>query len=105
MKLPTVPDDVRSEYGLAQARYAYTNIHFPEDMPALELSRRRLIFEELFVLAASMQLLREKREDEVHHPIEKCDISPFVQALPFHLTGAQERAIREVTADMSGSIR
>ncbi len=101
----TLPPTVREEYGLAQARYAYENIHFPEDVPALELSRRRLIFEELFVLAASMQKLRAKRGSEKHHPIRKNDIRPFIEALPFRLTGAQERAIEEVTADMSGEIR
>ena len=100
-----LPGAVREEYDLSQARYAYENIHFPKDMGALELARKRLIFEELFVLAASMQLLRAKRSGEKHHPIEKNDVQPFIDALPFRLTGAQQRAIGEVTADMSGSVR
>ena len=50
--LPDIlPDSVRQDCQLAQARYAYENIHFPADFQALELARRRLIFEELFVLS------------------------------------------------------
>ena len=46
-----LPEQVRERCGLAQSAFAYENIHFPKDLSALELARRRLIFEELFVLA------------------------------------------------------
>ena len=51
-QLPDVlPHEVRERCRLAQTAYAYENIHFPADFEALELARRRLIFEELFVLS------------------------------------------------------
>jgi ATP-dependent DNA helicase RecG len=48
------------KYALCQAQYAFENIHFPADFGALELARRRLIFEELFTLACAMGRLRER---------------------------------------------
>ena len=53
-QLPDVlPHTVRERCRLAQTGYAYENIHFPADFEALELARRRLIFEELFVLSCA----------------------------------------------------
>lgn len=56
-----LPPEVTQKYRLAQAGYAYENIHFPADFEALALARRRLIFEELFVLSAAMGLMRGVR--------------------------------------------
>ena len=48
--LPDVlPDRVRREHQLCRIEYAYENIHFPESAEALDLARRRLAFEELFL--------------------------------------------------------
>ena len=48
--LPDVlPDEVRREHQLCRVGYAYENIHFPESAEALDLARRRLAFEELFL--------------------------------------------------------
>lgn len=49
-----LPEWVLQKYGLCRMRYAYENIHFPADRHALELSRRRLIFEEFFLLSLGM---------------------------------------------------
>ena len=54
-ELPEVlPEALREKYSLAQTGFAYENIHFPADFTALELARRRLIFEELFLLACAL---------------------------------------------------
>ena len=50
----TLPAGLRREHALAAAEFACRNIHFPRDEEALELARRRLIFEELFCLALSL---------------------------------------------------
>ena len=61
--LPDVlPDEVRRAYHLCYTGYAYENIHFPDSPEALDIARRRLVFEELFVLACGLQLLRSHRE-------------------------------------------
>ena len=52
---------IRLEHGLAQAEFAYRNIHFPDTFQALELARRRLTFEELFYLSAGLTMLKTRR--------------------------------------------
>ena len=96
-----LPDAVRERYGLAQARYAYENIHFPADFGALELARRRLIFEELFVLACAMDRMRATRLVRSGIPIPAPDAENFYASLPFAPTGAQNRAVSQAFADMA----
>ena len=100
--LPDIlPDGLRTAYHLAHARFAYENIHFPRSFEALETARHRLIFEELLELSIGMRLLRSRRTGVAGPKMEPADLSGYLQALPFQLTGAQERAIREITADMA----
>lgn len=95
-----IPVSVRMEYGLAQVRFSYHNIHFPKDYESLEISRKRLIFEELFVLAASLRYLRDRRGVHPGIKMAKSDIEPFYAKIPFEPTDAQRRAISEVLEDM-----
>ena len=62
--LPDVlPDGIRQAHSLCYVNYAYENIHFPSSPEALEVARRRLVFEELFLLTCGLQLLRQRRRD------------------------------------------
>lgn len=97
-----LPESVRERLGLAQSRYCYQNIHFPADDGALQLARRRLVFEELFVLAAALGLLRSRRTQHGGPVFAKNSMQPFWAALPFSPTGAQRRAVDEAVADMTG---
>ena len=96
-----LPAEVRERYGLAQARYAYENIHFPADFGALELARRRLIFEELYVLGCAMGRLRSAREGREGVPVPRPDAEAFFRTLPFAPTGAQRRAVDQTLADLA----
>ncbi|MBQ8217933.1 MAG: ATP-dependent DNA helicase RecG [Oscillospiraceae bacterium] len=95
-----LPADVVERCQLPQCGYAYENIHFPADFEALELARRRLIFEELFVLACALGRMREERIRESSIPLKAADMAEFYAALPFSLTNAQRRAIEEALSDM-----
>ena len=97
-----LPAEIRARNGLAQARYAYENIHYPSDFDALAIARRRLVFEELFVLACALGTMRVERARESGLRITLRDFEPFYAALPFTPTDAQKRAIAEAAADMSG---
>ena len=105
-ELPDVlPHSVRERCELAQTAYAFENIHFPADFEALELARRRLIFEELFVLACSLGRMRGERSRESGIRMQKGDLERFWSALPFTPTGAQRRAVEEAINDMdSGAV-
>jgi ATP-dependent DNA helicase RecG len=97
-----LPEELRARNRLCQARYAYENIHFPPDFEALAIARRRLVFEELFVLACALGTMRAERTRESGLRMERKDLSAFYAALPFTPTGAQRRAIEEAAADMTG---
>ena len=96
-----LPEDVLARRGLAAARCAYENIHFPSDFHALDAARRRLIYEELFVLSCALGMMRTERVHEGGIMIRRADIEEFYSHLPFSPTGAQRRAVREAAADMS----
>lgn len=101
-RLPDIlPESIREGCGLVQARYAYENIHFPADFGALELARRRLIFEELFVLACALGKMRDQRSRDGGIKMAQGDAEEFWSTLPFSPTGAQRRAVRQAMADMS----
>ena len=95
-----LPDAVRQEHGLCHSGYAYEKIHFPGDEAELSAARRRLVFEELFLLAIGLKKLRRRRDGLRCRPFEDTDLSAFYAALPFSLTGAQRRAIGEILADL-----
>ena len=102
-ELPDIlPEDVRLAYQLCHTRFAYENIHFPTDDEALSAARRRLAFEELFLLALGLKLLRERRTFVAGKQCKKVDLLPFFTSLPFSLTGAQRRAIGDIARDLTG---
>jgi len=99
--LPDVlPHEVRQENQLCRIGFAYENIHFPEDELALDLARRRLAFEELFLFTIGLKRLRNRRETVQVAPCQAVDMEAFYQALPFTLTDAQRRCVEEALADM-----
>ena len=96
-----LPGPLRREHALAAAEFACRNIHFPRDEEALELARRRLIFEELFYLTCGMALLRTRRDEAAGVPFAIPPVEEFLTLLPFPLTGAQRRVMDEIAADVS----
>ena len=98
-----LPPEIAERYRLAQARFAYENIHFPASFEALEQALRRLAFEELFLLKCGLHLLRSRRVDVAGPRCHAVDMQPFFDALPFPLTDAQRRAIGDAAADMASA--
>ena len=95
-----LPESVRNQYGILGADRAYYAIHQPTSMAEAELAKKRLIFEEFFVFSAGLSLMRAARAGKQTPVWEHTDLSAFYARLPFTLTGAQQRAIREVAADV-----
>ena len=99
--LPDVlPDEVRQSHSLCHSSYAYEHIHFPTDFETLSHARRRLAFEELFVLTCALHLLRQRRTDVTGPQMAAVDMAGFYTALPFTLTDDQKKAIDDATRDM-----
>ena len=94
-----LPAAVREKYGILPAERAYFAIHEPKDMAEAEQAKKRLIFEEFFVFSAGLSLMRAARAEKKAEPYEDCDLTEFYAALPFTLTGAQNRAVEEILVD------
>ena len=95
-----IPEEIRQQYDILPAEEAYRAIHEPRDMPEAEAAKRRLIFEEFFVFSAGLSLMRAARADKKCPPYENTNLSPFYAALPFRLTGAQQRCIDDILSDL-----
>ncbi len=101
----TLPSAVVREHKLKNPVFALRNIHFPNSWDALELARRRLVFEEFFLLQVGLA----RRRAAVAHEgrgqafsIEPRALShELQQVVPFKLTGAQERAVEEIRRDVT----
>ena len=99
----TLPDYVLKGKKLVPIHYALRNIHFPESADALVKARRRLKFEELFLLQLSLlkaKFVRMRSSngltmDKVGDAFNRC-----FKSLPYELTGAQKRVIKEIRSDM-----
>ena len=99
----TLSDQILQSEGLVSLSTALRNIHFPKDWGSLSRAQRRLKFEELFYLQLSLVLQRRNRELE-RRGIAFGQVGEqtrrLVEKLPFELTGAQKRVLREIRKDM-----
>ena len=102
-----LPPSVVSGAGLMSLDEAIRNIHMPSSPEALERAKLRLKFEELFYIQADMLMRSRKRKASVQGYIMprvgQWFNDFYYNCLPFELTGAQNRVIKEIRADiMSG---
>lgn len=100
----TLPDYVLKENGLVNLRFALCNIHFPKDAQSLKLASYRLKFEELLYLQLSLlkqKYVRSRNENGIRMPHVGEAFNQCYQSLPYDLTGAQKRVIKEIRADLT----
>jgi len=97
-----LPDSLRKRHGFPGRAQALADIHFPRDPAAREAARRRLVYEELFSIQVLMALRRGDRRERTGLKLGKPgDLTRrLVDGLPFDLTGAQRRVLREILADL-----
>lgn len=93
--------DFRKKYSLAEINFAMRNIHFPKNFNDVNNSRRRLIFDELFMLQLALMTIKNSNLGKKKTTtFSNVDITPFLELLPFKLTNAQNRVIEEIKKDM-----
>lgn len=87
------------KYGIMSISDAIYNIHFPSSLTDISSARKRLSFEEAFVVSASFAA--EKYRTGAKAPsFSDCDITEYISALPYELTGAQRRSLSEICHDL-----
>ena len=94
-----LPELLRAKYRLPDAADALSAIHRPKTKADVAEARRRMVFEELFLLCCGLQQLKERRKADSGIVFTSNGLDSFFEALPFTPTGAQRRAIMEIAAD------
>ncbi len=101
----TLPDYLREQFKLASRWEALNSIHFPANQQELDAATRRLKFEELFFLQLRLLQIRTRRKDTVRGfvfpNIGDYFNTFYTEKLPFELTGAQKRVLKEIRADLA----
>jgi ATP-dependent DNA helicase RecG len=100
-----IPAPLRTEFELIDLPYALEQRHYPADRTLLAEAMRRLAFDDLFFL--QIGLIQRKRANEILRGNSLAagtgSIAGFVAGLPFELTNAQRKALRDVSRDLSGA--
>jgi len=99
-----LPRSVRERLGLMPIQQAIAQIHFPDSEQAIDPARQRLVFEEFFLmqLGVGMQRQRTRQERGIAMRIDADRLNEMLHRLvPFELTNAQKRVIREIWSDMA----
>ncbi len=97
-----LPPALLTKYRMPAKAEAVRAIHSPRDAADAAAARRRLIFEELYLLQLGIFLLRGHGRQATGAPMRPMDLEPFWRSLPYAPTGAQRRAAAEITADLCG---
>ena len=97
-----LPASVRQEANLLDLETAVVQAHFPDSQELLERANHRMAFDELFLLQVG--LLRQRHLWRTVPgkalPTDHTTLQAFLQRLPFELTEAQQRTLRQIVADM-----
>ncbi len=96
-----IPTDALVSLSLPSYAYTLQNIHRPDSLAALENAKRRLVFDELYLMYLSMMRSGAETKKANTVKIKPTDMKPFCDSLPFSMTGAQKRSVREILADMA----
>ena len=102
----TLPDTIREQYGLITLKEALYNIHFPQSHSLLRQAEYRLKFDELLGIQLSILSKRASRvrykEGFIFSRVGEYFNGFYSGHLPFELTGAQKRVIKEIRSDTVG---
>jgi ATP-dependent DNA helicase RecG len=101
-----LPETIRSSQGLVTRSEALSWIHAPANQEQLQASRRRLVFDEFLLLQLGLAQRRRQLSQRPAPPLALLPggeglVQRFLGLLPFALTGAQERVLAEIRADLA----
>ena len=102
-----LPQKILDEHGLISLDSAARTIHFPKSYAELDTARRRLAFDELFMIQCGLMLIKRQTQDErlgISHAANGRLVNAVLNDLPFMLTDDQRRVFLEVSADMESKV-
>lgn len=101
------PPEIVQFNSLMERVRSYREVHFPTGLDEKDLARRRLAFDELFLIQLTNTKIREEWNDQKVSYLITLDrknqsaIEEFIMSLPFILTGAQRRSVDEIVSDLT----
>ena len=108
-ELEFLPTTIKQRQNLVDLRKALQTIHFPEDMNQVEKARKRLGFDEFFLM--QLQALKRRAEwqkkplaQKLKIKSSKLKIDEFINSLSFDLTNAQKKAVYEILKDLEKDV-
>ena len=102
-----LPQEILKAQKLIPLDRAMRAIHFPRDFLELDMARRRLAFDELFLIQCGLMLIKRQTQDErlgISHKKNGALIKAVLAKLPFELTGDQKKVFRAVAKDMESKL-
>lgn len=104
-----LPEYIREKFHFPSHLTALQQIHFPKEQAELNLARNRLKFEELFFLQLRLLQIRRRRKDSVRGHVF-AQIGDYfnrfyTEQLPFELTDAQKRVLKEIRKDLGSGVQ
>ncbi len=100
----TLSEPVMAEFNLMPLKQAVRQLHFPDDEESLERARYRMKFEELFFFELGLAFRKEATRTDrkgIVFDVKSNLARQLLEQLPFELTGAQKRTLREILDNMS----
>jgi ATP-dependent DNA helicase RecG len=100
-----LPNEIREQQNLIDLKTAINQIHFPENQDEIDQARKRLAFDELFLMQIkALKRRAEWQQKPLAHEFriknKELRIKEFIKSLPFELTNAQKRAVDEILKDL-----
>ncbi len=97
-----LPSYIRKKYNLPPFNVALYKIHFPATLKEIEIVRKRLAFDKLFLFALALSFYKKKIENipKIQEYLKDNLRYKFIKSLPFQLTEDQKRVIEEIVSDM-----
>lgn len=96
-----IPKAILRQYNLCDRAFAVENIHFPKDNESFFCARKRLVFEELFLLQLRLfQIKGAVKAKKSSVVIKNLSTAPIESVISFELTSAQKRVLEEIKGDM-----
>ena len=101
-----LPPAIQEKHGLLGYAEAVRQIHYPDSQEQLAEARRRLAFDELLAIQVGVQTRKREWQTSGDAPFvdDHALADGFLGTLPFTLTGAQERVLREVRDDLARTL-
>ena len=103
----TIPAEILKSNKFLNRLTALSNIHFPESFAKLKEAKRRLVYEEPFLLQCGLLLNKERNFDArpgIKHAQDGELVKEVITDLPFKLTEAQSKAWNDISVDMESHL-